>query len=95
MSNIDFQNGLVCGLSLKGLTKASIPLDFLNDHLYYFLEETFNMSSIINDISTLTDDATASTQTPDSNSISDTWNITSTIDTLFSAFSDVTTTEVV
>ncbi|MGH0053394.1 MAG: hypothetical protein ACQ5SW_08415 [Sphaerochaetaceae bacterium] len=41
MSDTDFQNGLIVGLSLKGLTKSNIPVEFLNYFIFKFYTDTF------------------------------------------------------
>jgi hypothetical protein len=58
MSDIDFQNGFLCGLATRGLTKANVDLSFLNDHKYYFVSDTLNIGSIIDSLNPITDTLT-------------------------------------
>lgn len=95
MSNIDFQNGFICGMATKGLTKLNVDAAFTGDHLYFFANDNFYVSqSVINSYRGFSDSVQAlNNVTPvvANNGVNDTFTVSSFTSGIL--FSDSSSTE--
>ena len=94
MSDIDFQNGFLCGMATRGLTKANVDLAFLNEHKYYFVTDTLLLKSAVDSLFLITDNVATDVKPAIAGVGNEILNLTSLIETIAENYMDLVVEEI-